>query len=188
MAESTILIVDDNPENLTVLGELLAPNYRVKIANTGRRALEIAGTTPQPDLVLLDIMMPGMDGYEVLEHLRMDPRTRDIPVVFVTAMDSARDEQWGLGLGAADYIPKPLKPAVVMARVRTQLELKRARLAQGPEYVPGKGNRPPQQRLCAGARRKHPRARPPGGSTRPRNRQSSDAHARIRALPRRTSA
>ncbi|HMV00662.1 MAG TPA: two-component system response regulator [Rhodocyclaceae bacterium] len=125
--QATILIVDDTPENLTVLGELLQPNYRVRAANSGRRALQIAAADPAPDLILLDVMMPEMDGYEVMARLRNDPRTREIPVVFVTAMDSTEAEERGLDCGAVDYITKPLRPAIVLARVRTQLELKQAR-------------------------------------------------------------
>ena len=123
----TLLVVDDNSENLTVLGELLHPAYRVLAANSGRRALQLAAADPLPDLILLDVMMPQMSGYEVMERLRADPSTADIPVIFVTAMDGIEDEQWGLGLGAVDYITKPLRPAIVLARVRTHLELKRAR-------------------------------------------------------------
>jgi putative two-component system response regulator len=122
-----VLIVDDNPQNLTVLGELLCQHYKVRAANSGRRALELAAQHPLPDLVLLDVMMPGMSGYEVLEQLRADPRTRDIPVIFTTAMNAAEDEQRGLVMGAVDYITKPLRPAIVLARVHTHLELKRAR-------------------------------------------------------------
>lgn len=124
---ATLLIVDDTPENLTVLGELLQPTYRVRAANSGQRALQIAASDPQPDLILLDVMMPEMDGYAVLAHLREDPRTREIPVIFVTAMDSTEDEEHGLDCGAVDYITKPLRPAIVMARVRAQLEVKHAR-------------------------------------------------------------
>lgn len=124
---ATLLIVDDTPENLTVLGELLQPTYRVRAANSGQRALQIAASDPQPDLILLDVMMPEMDGYAVLAHLREDPRTRDIPVIFVTAMDATEDEEHGLDCGAVDYITKPLRPAIVMARVRAQLEVKHAR-------------------------------------------------------------
>jgi putative two-component system response regulator len=124
----TLLIVDDMPDNLVVLGELLrGAGYRVKAANSGHAALRYAAQTPQPDLILLDVMMPEMDGYEVLARLRLDPVTRDIPVVFLTALGDARDEEHGLELGAADYITKPIKPAVVLARVHTQLEAKRAR-------------------------------------------------------------
>jgi len=122
-----ILVVDDMPENLAVLGELLQTDYRVRVANSGRRALEVATGSPQPDLILLDVMMPDLDGYDVLNILRTDATTRDIPVIFVTAMDASADEERGFALGAVDYIHKPIKPAVVLARVRTQLELKAAR-------------------------------------------------------------
>ncbi|MBI1395764.1 MAG: response regulator [Betaproteobacteria bacterium] len=124
---ATLLIVDDAPENLAVLGELLQPDYRIRATTSGRRALTIAASDPRPDLILLDLMMPEMDGYEVLEHLREQPGTADIPVIFVTAMDNTEDELWGLGLGAVDYITKPIRPSIVRARVRTQLELKQAR-------------------------------------------------------------
>lgn len=123
----TILIVDDTPQNLTVLGELLQPLYRVRAANSGERALRMVRTAPRPDLVLLDVMMPEIDGHDVLRRLREDPATRDIPVLFVTAMDAAEDEERGLALGAVDYITKPIKPAIVLARVRAHLDLKAAR-------------------------------------------------------------
>ncbi|MBK9786017.1 MAG: two-component system response regulator [Betaproteobacteria bacterium] len=126
-SQPTILIVDDTPENLSVLGELLQPAYRVRAANSGRRALQIAHGKPPPDLILLDVMMPEMDGYEVLSALRSDPTTRHIPVIFVTAMDATEDEERGLNCGAVDYITKPIRPLIVLARVRTQLEVKRAR-------------------------------------------------------------
>jgi len=123
----TILLVDDQPENLEILGAVLSPYYQVKVATGGQRALRSALSEPRPDLILLDVMMPEMDGYSVLEHLRENIVTRDIPVIFVTAKDSAMDEERGLELGAADYIAKPVKPAVVLARVHTQLENKRAK-------------------------------------------------------------
>jgi len=122
----TILIVDDTPENLTLLGELLLPLYRVRAANSGARALR-AAAAQAPDLILLDVMMPEMDGYEVLRRLRAEPATCAIPVIFVTAMDSAASEEQGLALGAVDYITKPVNPAITLARVRTHLELKQAR-------------------------------------------------------------
>ncbi len=125
--QPTILIVDDTPENLSVLGELLQRSYRVRAANSGRRALQIAQSQPTPDLILLDVMMPEMDGYAVLSQLRGNPLTQNIPVIFVTAMDGTEDEEHGLDCGAVDYITKPIRPAIVLARVRTQLELKRAR-------------------------------------------------------------
>jgi putative two-component system response regulator len=128
LAESTLLIVDDLPENLSVLGELLSgAHYRVRAANSGLSALRLAAQHPAPDLILLDVMMPGMDGFEVVGRLRADPATRDIPVIFLTALSEADDEQRGLELGAVDYVTKPIKPAVVLARVRTQLEAKRGR-------------------------------------------------------------
>jgi putative two-component system response regulator len=125
--QATILIVDDAPQNLTVLGELLQPLYRVRVANSGERALRAVRTLPPPDLVLLDVMMPGIDGYEVMRQLRDDLSTRDIPVIFVTAMGATEEEERGLALGAVDYISKPINPPIVLARVRTHLELKRAR-------------------------------------------------------------
>ncbi|EXJ13641.1 EAL domain-containing protein [Imhoffiella purpurea] len=124
----TILVVDDLPTNLLVIGELLRQaGYRVRSADSGPLALEYAVQDPRPDLVLLDVMMPGMDGHQVLAQLRADDRTRDLPVIFVTGMDSVEDETRGLESGAADYITKPIVPPVVLARVKTQLELKRAR-------------------------------------------------------------
>ena len=123
----TVLIVDDTPQNLTVLGELLKPHYRIRAANSGERALRVASTEPRPDIILLDVMMPEMDGREVLRRLRADESTRQIPVIFITAMTATDDEQTGLEMGAVDYITKPFNPAIVLARVRTQLELKQAR-------------------------------------------------------------
>ncbi|MDD5274269.1 MAG: two-component system response regulator [Methylovulum sp.] len=125
-ATQTILIVDDSPENLTVLSELLQPLYRVRAAKSGEKALRIASTQPYPDLILLDVMMPDMDGYQVFGQLRAKPETRDIPVIFVTAMNGAEAELHGLGIGAVDYICKPVEPRLVLARVRIQLELKQA--------------------------------------------------------------
>lgn len=123
----TILVVDDDPNNLGVVGGLLEPEYAVQVANSGRRALALATRAPLPDLILLDIMMPEMDGHAVLAALKSDPVTRNIPVIFLTAMDSAHDEEIGLQQGAVDYVTKPLHPAVLLARVKTHLDLKRAR-------------------------------------------------------------
>ncbi len=122
-----ILVVDDAKENLTVIGELLESRYRVRLALSGERALKVAQSEPRPDLILLDVMMPEMDGYQVLEQLRRLPATRDIPVIFVTAMDATEDEEKGLHLGAVDYVTKPIRPAILLARVETHLELKQAR-------------------------------------------------------------
>jgi putative two-component system response regulator len=124
---ATILIVDDDTGNLGVLGSLLQPHHDVLAAPSGERALQIAAGTKKPDLILLDVLMPGMDGYAVLVRLRDNPATRDIPVIFVTGLDSAEDEEKGLELGAVDYIAKPYRTPIVLARVHTQLELKRAR-------------------------------------------------------------
>ncbi|MBE2295868.1 MAG: two-component system response regulator [Phycisphaerales bacterium] len=125
---TTLLVVDDIPENLTVLGELLRDaGYQVKAANSGHTALRYATRPPYPDLILLDIMMPEMDGYQVITHLRADPATRSIPVIFLTALNDPQNEEQGLALGAADYITKPFHPALVLARVRAQLDVKRAR-------------------------------------------------------------
>ena len=124
---ATILIVDDEPTNLSLLTHLLRPEYQVRAANSGENALAAVVSEPKPDLVLLDVMMPGMDGYAVLGRLRNDPATVNIPVVFLTALAGASDEERGLLLGAADYITKPIKPVVLLARVRTQLEAKQAR-------------------------------------------------------------
>ena len=124
----TILIVDDQPENLSVLGELLqGAGYHVKVANNGHVALHLARQLPRPGLILLDVVMPEMSGHEVLAQLREEPSTRDIPVIFLTAQDSDADEERAFNAGIADYIVKPLKPAVVLARVRSQLLVRRAR-------------------------------------------------------------
>jgi response regulator RpfG family c-di-GMP phosphodiesterase len=122
-----ILIVDDQPENLAVLAGLLNPHYTVRAARSGEQALRAAALSPLPDLALLDIMMPGMGGFEVLAKLRENPETRAIPVIFVTALSSDEDEQKGLDLGAVDYIAKPINPGIVLRRVRTQIELKQVR-------------------------------------------------------------
>ena len=120
----TILVVDDTPDNLMLMNGLLAPTYRVKVANSGIKALKIAGTQPQPELILLDIMMPEMDGYEVCRRLKADPATRDIPVIFLTARTDVEDERKGLELGGVDYLTKPVSPPIVLARVKIHLALK----------------------------------------------------------------
>ena len=123
----TLLIVDDTPDNITLLSGLLKNRYRIKVATQGERALKIAAIDPSPDLILLDIIMPGMDGYEVCQRLKADPQTADIPVIFLTAKVQVEDEEKGLKLGAVDYITKPISPPVVLARVETHLTLKNAR-------------------------------------------------------------
>jgi putative two-component system response regulator len=123
----TILIVDDSPENINVIGDLLIPHYEVRVATSGQKALNIIFNGQNPDLILLDIMMPEMDGYQVFESLRAEQGTRDIPVIFLTGMDNIEAELLGLSMGAVDYITKPIVPPILMARIRTQLELKQAR-------------------------------------------------------------
>jgi putative two-component system response regulator len=124
--QPTVLVVDDTPDNLVVMSSLLKGSYKVRVANNGERALKFARTEPRPDIILLDIMMPGLSGYDVIRELKSDPHTRHIPVIFLTAMSEIEDERLGLELGAADYITKPISPSIVLARVRTQLENKAA--------------------------------------------------------------
>jgi putative two-component system response regulator len=135
--KSTILIVDDTPDNIALLSSLLKSTYRTKAATTGEKVLQLAGSDNPPDLILLDIMMPSMDGYEVCRRLKQDPKTADIPVIFLTARAEVEDERKGLVLGAVDYITKPVSPPIVMARVRTHLQLKSARdfLKDKNEYL-----------------------------------------------------
>ena len=121
---SLILIVDDTPENVDVLAGILREHYQIKVAVNGPKALRVAQSDPAPALILLDVMMPEMDGYEVCRRLQANERTRRIPVIFVTAKSEVEDEAQGFGLGAVDYITKPVSAAIVLARVRTQLALK----------------------------------------------------------------
>lgn len=127
MSRGKVLIVDDTPQNIHVLMETLKDEHAIVAATNGAKALQLALREPQPDLILLDVMMPEMSGYEVCERLKLDPKTESIPVIFVTALHEAGDEERGLALGAVDYITKPFHPALVKARVRNQLELKRHR-------------------------------------------------------------
>lgn len=122
----TVLVVDDTPENISLVSSLLRDHYKVKIATNGERALKVAATGTKPDIILLDIMMPVMDGYEACRQLKANPETRDIPIIFLTAKFELEDEVMGLDLGAVDYITKPIVPSILMARLSTHLELKRA--------------------------------------------------------------
>jgi putative two-component system response regulator len=122
--KATILVVDDVPENLALMNSLLQDDYKVKVASGGEKALQIAASAAPPDLILLDIMMPGMDGFEVCQRLKRDPRTMNIPVIFLTAKSEVEDERRGLELGAVDFIAKPVSPPIVMARVKNHLALK----------------------------------------------------------------
>jgi len=123
-AKPLILIVDDTPTNIPVLAEALHTDYRVKVAPSGKAAFEVIARQGPPDLILLDVMMPEMDGYEVCRRLKTQAQTRDIPVIFVTAKSDAMDEERGLRLGAVDYITKPFHLPIVNARVRNHIRLK----------------------------------------------------------------
>ncbi|QDQ25139.1 two-component system response regulator [Chitinimonas arctica] len=125
-ARQTVLIVDDTPDNIQLLSALLRDQYKTKVATSGYKAIEIAQSS-QPDLILMDVMMPELDGYDTTRQLKQNPATADIPVIFLTAKSQVEDEELGLGIGAVDYIIKPISPPIVLARVRTHLALKSAR-------------------------------------------------------------
>jgi putative two-component system response regulator len=119
----TVLIIDDTPDNIDVIAGILRPNYKIKAALNGERGLDIARSLPVPDIILLDVMMPDMDGYEVLRRLQADPLTRSIPVIIISALSEQEDEYKGLELGAVDYITKPVASRIVEVRVRTHLAM-----------------------------------------------------------------
>jgi len=125
----TILVVDDIAENIDLLAGILAPEYRVTFATSGADALTAARARPAPSLILLDIVMPGMNGHEVCRRLKSDLRTRDIPVIFVSALSEPQDEAFGLELGAVDFLRKPCNPAIVLQRVHIHLQLHNQNLA-----------------------------------------------------------
>jgi putative two-component system response regulator len=122
----TVLVIDDSPEILGVVNELLKSDYRLKAANGGEKGLRLAAADPKPDIILLDIMMPDLSGHEVCRRLKAERSTRDIPVIFLTAMNNEADEETGFALGAVDYIAKPISGPILLARVKTQLVMKRA--------------------------------------------------------------
>ncbi len=126
LSKPTILIVDDTTENLSLMNDLLKDLYRIRIAKSGEKALDAVLIEPIPDMILLDIMMPFMDGYEVCRRLKSQAITRDIPVIFLTAKSQEEDEERGLNLGAVDYITKPISPAILLARVKNHLTLKQS--------------------------------------------------------------
>lgn len=127
MKKPEILIIDDEPINLTILRNLLNDFFAVRACKSGTEALRLINTGSKPDLILLDIMMPGLDGYETLALIRDDPGNRDIPVIYISELDSTFDEEKGFQLGAADYIAKPFRPGIVLERIRVHLELKQVR-------------------------------------------------------------
>ncbi|NRD73380.1 diguanylate cyclase [Shewanella sp. VB17] len=122
--KATILLVDDTRTNIELLAGCLQKDYNLKVAFNGKRCLELAENDPIPDLILLDVIMPNMDGYEVCKQLKANSVTQNIPIIFVTGKDSDEEEEFGLQLGAVDYITKPIRPAIVIARVDTQIILK----------------------------------------------------------------
>ena len=125
LRDSTVLVVDDSPENLDLMGGLLSYFHRVKVANSGARALKILESDVLPDLILLDVMMPDMSGWEVCKAIKSTERLADIAVIFLTAKTGPEDEKQGFDLGAVDYISKPINPATLLSRVKTHLSLKR---------------------------------------------------------------
>ena len=133
--QENILIVDDTPHNVDTMIGFLAHLYNIQVATHGQRALEIAATRPQPDLILLDIMMPGMDGYETCRRLKADKRTRAIPVIFVTAMEAMENECEGFDAGAVDYIQKPVSAPILLARVATHLRVHRQQVELACSYA-----------------------------------------------------
>jgi len=118
-----ILVADDEPFYINVLENLLRDEYQVTCVESGESALEHANGTPQPDLILLDVMMPGIDGYEVCRRLKSSPSTKNIPVIFLTVKSDVDDEVRGFNLGGVDYITKPMSPPIALARVRTHVKL-----------------------------------------------------------------
>ncbi len=123
LSKQTILVVDDATENIDILSGVLADDYRIRVATSGEKAIKIVYSDDPPDLVLLDIMMPGLSGYETCRRIKANPDRQRIPIIFVTAMSSVEDERLGLEIGAVDYITKPISPPIVKARVRTHLAL-----------------------------------------------------------------
>ena len=130
--KQTVLLVDDAPANIKTVNSILKDIYKIRVANSGVKALEMARVAPPPDLILLDVSMPEMDGYEVCIQLKLDPKTQDIPVIFLTGQTHVDEETRGFEVGAVDYVHKPFSPAVVKARVQTHLQLRgiREQLAQ----------------------------------------------------------
>lgn len=143
-----ILIVDDTPTNIHVLAESLRMEYRVRVASSGKAAFEIIAKLGPPDLILLDVMMPEMDGYEVCRRLKQSPETKNVPVIFVTAKSDAVDEEYGLKLGAVDYIAKPFHLPIVTARVRNHINLKiKTDLLESQAMLDGLTNIPNRRRF-----------------------------------------
>lgn len=120
-SKPTILVVDDTPENIDIMNGILKPDYKVKVALNGEKALKIAGSENPPDLILLDIMMPGMDGYEVCRRIKAADKTRNIPIIFVSGAEDSESKETGLSLGAVDYLVKPIDPGTVKDKIEKHL-------------------------------------------------------------------
>lgn len=125
--KEVILVVDDDPIILSTMNKVLSPHYRVRVANSGKRALEVVMMEPKPELILLDVLMPKTSGFDVLEKLKNNADSKDIPVIFVTGLKGENDEEKGIELGAVDYISKPISPIILLARVKNHLTLKKAK-------------------------------------------------------------
>ena len=126
LKQRLVLVVDDDPTNITVISGVLKDSFRIKVATNGKQALAMARAPDKLDLILLDVVMPEMDGFEVCRHLKANPATREIPVIFLTGVTDAENEEKGFEIGAVDYIHKPFSAPIVLARVRTQLALQAA--------------------------------------------------------------
>lgn len=146
--QQIILVVDDAKANINVLSELLRSDFKIRAATSGEKALEIAFSDNPPDLILLDVSMPDMDGYEVCKKLKASSQTKGIPIIFITGRGSEEDEIYGFTIGAVDYITKPFSPIVVKARVNTHAELKRHRdYLEGISYLDGLTNIPNRRKF-----------------------------------------
>jgi CheY-like chemotaxis protein len=126
LRQKLVLVVDDTPTNIAVISGVLKDSVRIKVATNGKKALAIARASDKPDLILLDVVMPGMDGYEVCRHLKATPATQEIPVIFLTGVTDAENEEKGFEVGAVDYIHKPFSPPLILVRVKNQLALQSA--------------------------------------------------------------
>lgn len=136
--QATVLIVDDAKENITILAELLRSDYKIRAATNGEKALEIVFSDNPPDLILLDVIMPGIDGYEVCKRLKADSQTKSIPIIFVTGKVNEEEEIFGFNMGAVDYIKKPFNAVIVKARVSMHVELKQYRdYLENMSYIDG---------------------------------------------------
>ena len=126
LKQKLVLVVDDIPTNITIISGVLKDSFRIQVATNGKKALAMARAPDKPDLILLDVVMPRMDGYEVCRHLKATPATREIPVIFLTGVTDAANEEKGFEVGAVDYIHKPFSPPLILARVKNQLALQSA--------------------------------------------------------------